>query len=281
MKYAKLSVKTLPRVMYAHECVISEIKSKQRTNVYHELTFVESGKMTVKCETLGIDEVVEDGFFFALANIPYETTIEGEFKHSCIAFFDDDVYSVCDESDVVYKKSDNTVVIELEDIYIPIIGKSLVHKAKESIARVIEAVNNVGNEEYANLKNSYFALDLLLSLAKRNTEKNELPSEKYYVDKINKYIASNYSDPEICMSSIAEAIGLHPNYISGLYKKVTGASVMSVVKDTRISQAKNLLRLNKYLVKDVAKMVGFTDCNYFSTTFRKTVGVRAEEYYKQ
>ena len=62
------------------------------------------------------------------------------------------------------------------------------------------------------------------------------------------------------MNVIAENVGLHPNYMSSLYK--------------------NLLRLNKYLVKDVARMVGFSDCNYFSVLFHKVVGVRAEEYYK-
>ena len=67
MKYVKISAKSLPRVMYAHECVISDIKCKARINNYHELTFVEEGRMHVRCEELGIDETISDGgFFFAL-----------------------------------------------------------------------------------------------------------------------------------------------------------------------------------------------------------------------
>lgn len=77
MKFVKISAKSLPRVMYAHECVISDIKCKARINNYHELTFVEEGRMRVRCDELGLDEVIGDGgFFFAPADIAYETSIE-------------------------------------------------------------------------------------------------------------------------------------------------------------------------------------------------------------
>lgn len=280
MKFVKISAKSLPRVMYAHECVISDIKCKARINNYHELTFVEEGRMRVRCDELGLDEVIGDGgFFFAPADIAYETSIEGRFHHSCMAFFDDDTFSVCNENEVVYRKSDNRVFIVLEDMYIPVVGKISGFRTKTVLTRIIECVNG-GNEEYANLKCSCLALELLLSVAKKEGTETELPSDGYYADKVNKYIAQNYNDPDICMNVIAENVGLHPNYMSSLYKKVTGESVMSVVRSMRISQAKNLLRLNKYLVKDVARMVGFSDCNYFSVLFHKVVGVRAEEYYK-
>ena len=54
---------------------------------------------------------------------------------------------------------------------------------------------------------------------------------------------------------------------------------MAELKEIRLSEAKRLLGLNKYLVKDVAKMVGFEDYNYFSVVFRREVGVSPGEYY--
>ena len=46
----------------------------------------------------------------------------------------------------------------------------------------------------------------------------------------------------------------------------------------RIDEAKRLLSLNKYFVKDIAKMVGILDGNYFSVVFKREVGQSPEDY---
>lgn len=280
MKYVCFTAEKMPRVMYAHECVIDDVKTKMRSNSYYELTLVEGGALRIKSDELGLDETATEGhFLFMPSGVAYETIIYGQMKHSCVAFFADDKCEIVDEQDVVFNKSDNSVFISLGKIYVPVSGKVTKLKTKDVISRIIDACNDQ-QDEYANLKCSHLAVELLLSVARTQNHGRNLPSDEYYAEKINKYISSSYSDPEICLNLIAEKVGLHPNYLSAVYKRVTGNNVMAAVRELRITQAKKLLKLNKYLVKDVARLVGFTDYNYFSAVFKKTTGVTAEEFYK-
>ncbi len=46
----------------------------------------------------------------------------------------------------------------------------------------------------------------------------------------------------------------------------------------RIDIAKEMLRTNKYSVKEICYQIGYNDPNYFSRLFKKLVGVSPTEY---
>ena len=97
-------------------------------------------------------------------------------------------------------------------------------------------------------------------------------------DKINNYIYEHYREP-IGRNEIAEVMFLAPEYLSKVYKKETGVTLNEAIATYRVEQAKILLDRGER-VSNVAEKVGFDNFTYFSTTFKKVVGVSPTQYKK-
>jgi two-component system response regulator YesN len=97
------------------------------------------------------------------------------------------------------------------------------------------------------------------------------------IERINAYVHEHYSDL-LDRNEIAGAFHLAPEYLAKLYKKKTGVYLKDYIREYRVEQAKRLLRDEDVLISDVAGAVGFDNFSYFSTIFRKYVGVTPNEY---
>ena len=71
---------------------------------------------------------------------------------------------------------------------------------------------------------------------------------------------------------------LAPEYMARVFKKETGVSLKQYLSDYRIARARELLADPNESVSDAAGRVGFDNFSYFSTVFRKTVGMSPNEY---
>lgn len=99
------------------------------------------------------------------------------------------------------------------------------------------------------------------------------------MEQAKEYIAAHLGD-EISLNTVAEQMGLSPNYFSSLFKEHTGETFMEYLVKTRIERAKQLLRGGGYKVYEVANRVGYADPRYFSEVFKKYAGVNPAEYSK-
>ena len=97
------------------------------------------------------------------------------------------------------------------------------------------------------------------------------------IERINAYVHEHFSE-QLDRNEIAGAFHLAPEYLAKLYKKKTGIYLKDYIREYRVEQAKWLLRDKNVLVSDVAGAVGFDNFSYFSTIFRKYVGVTPNEY---
>jgi len=97
------------------------------------------------------------------------------------------------------------------------------------------------------------------------------------IERINAFVHEHYSE-QLDRNEIAGAFHLAPEYLAKLYKKKTGVYLKDYVREYRVEQAKRLLRDKNVLVSDVAGAVGFDNFSYFSTIFRKYVGMTPNEY---
>ncbi len=95
--------------------------------------------------------------------------------------------------------------------------------------------------------------------------------------KINDYIHNHYSE-DIGRSEIAKEFYLTPEYLAKLYKRETGVNIKTYINDYRIDLAKEKLSETELTVSEIAEAVGFTNFSYFSTIFKKSVGVSPHEY---
>jgi len=99
-----------------------------------------------------------------------------------------------------------------------------------------------------------------------------------YVLEAMDYIGQHYGEPGISVGTIAEALGISEGHLSHTFKKETDYTLLNYLTRYRIHKAMELLRDGKLKVYEVAERVGYRDITYFSTMFKKLVGVTAKEY---
>lgn len=96
---------------------------------------------------------------------------------------------------------------------------------------------------------------------------------------IRLYIASHLGE-DLSVGVLCNKYGLSQTALYQLFKKSFGASVIQIIRNERISKAKELLRESKISISEVAQQVGIPDANYFTRTFKQVTGKTPKQYAK-
>ena len=107
----------------------------------------------------------------------------------------------------------------------------------------------------------------------------EMQKSATIMDNINDYIREHYRE-NIGRTEIGARFFLVPEYLAKMYKKKTGKSLKDAINEYRLEQAANLLDNPQTRVRDAAMEVGFDNFSYFSTLFKKYMGMTPNEYRK-
>ena len=101
------------------------------------------------------------------------------------------------------------------------------------------------------------------------------------MDKIVQYINEHFSDTDLSLNTIAKQVYLSPNYISTLFKKYLDVNISNYIIDIRMKKAEKLLRESDYKAYEIANMVGYTNSQYFSILFKRSIGISPTDYRSQ
>jgi AraC family transcriptional regulator len=91
------------------------------------------------------------------------------------------------------------------------------------------------------------------------------------------YIAAN-CHRDITLSDVAEVADLSRFHFARLFRLQMGMTPHRYLMERRLERAKDLLRLDKSTVTDIALETGFTGTRHFSRAFRGYVGVSPTEW---
>ncbi|KOF57372.1 AraC family transcriptional regulator [Clostridium sp. DMHC 10] len=92
---------------------------------------------------------------------------------------------------------------------------------------------------------------------------------KFMTDNINK---------KITLSELSQLVNLSPTYLSKVFKKTTGYSIIEFFNKMKIDKAKELIIEGDKKIKEVAEIVGYKDEFYFSRIFKKIEGISPKEF---
>lgn len=89
---------------------------------------------------------------------------------------------------------------------------------------------------------------------------------------VMEYIQDNYGDPDLNISQTGQHFNMTPAYLSSIFRKETGESLLKVITMTRVKAAEKLLKEGASVI-EVGERVGFRDSSTFIRTFKKYMGV--------
>lgn len=110
---------------------------------------------------------------------------------------------------------------------------------------------------------------------------NAVPNAKNeLMNRMIEITEENFTSSDLSLSTLANELSYNAKYISHLFKEKMGVSYVEYLTNLRIKYAISLLDNGIDSVKNVAFLSGFSDPLYFSTVFKKIVGVSPRDYKK-
>jgi len=94
---------------------------------------------------------------------------------------------------------------------------------------------------------------------------------------IGKYIVVHV-DEKLSLDRISGDVSLSKNYISNIFKKYVGMSVVNFIKEVKMDRAKILLLDKNRKVKEISECLQFSDAEYFTKIFKEKTGITPTEY---
>ena len=95
-----------------------------------------------------------------------------------------------------------------------------------------------------------------------------------------KLIDRSFTSPSFTLERASSELGYNAKYLSHIFKETVGVSFSEYLKSERIKHAVLLFDHGIDSVKNVAYLSGFSDPLYFSTVFKKEIGVSPKDYKK-
>ncbi len=148
----------------------------------------------------------------------------------------------------------------------PFSDVDLENAIKKSIIRIEERQDKIQKKSQTNVLE---ALDLKLKKSENSKEDN--------IIKVKEYVNDHFGE-EINIQTVCELINVSESYLIRLFKSEMGYTFHEFLISVRMKRACEILLDPHIKIYEVAHKVGYTDQRYFSTVFKKNIGVTPVEF---
>lgn len=151
------------------------------------------------------------------------------------------------------------------------------HDAYGDVTSIIMIIQRLMTER----QGDYLALaeGLTEQVAKIIRYEQGISSDTPFVEQLKREMYNNLSNADFSIADAVASIGFNKDYFRRCFKAATGKTPAEYLTELRLSRAKQLLTDPKmFTVSSVAESCGFSDNLYFSTCFKKHVGVSPKEF---
>ncbi len=97
------------------------------------------------------------------------------------------------------------------------------------------------------------------------------------VHKVREIIYRHLGNTSLTVNQLAEALFISRTKLYNEWNTVSDISINEYIKKIRLEEAKLLLKEKGFTVQEAARAVGYSDPNYFSTSFKKHFGMNPSE----
>lgn len=106
----------------------------------------------------------------------------------------------------------------------------------------------------------------------------DINNENSQAESIQKILDREIYNPNFSLKALSSELGYSSGYLSGQFKKIYGITFQDYLVKTRMEKGKILLLTTSLKNYEIAEKIGFTDVNYFSTSFKKQFGESPKVY---
>lgn len=187
-------------------------------------------------------------------------------------------YLIADENSVKSEFDNIRETSALADYYIlPEYGEI---KSGDRISLLFhQMLDNVSQTHYSEHIGNYALSLLATGITSDFLNEYDEPAgrSKKSVSDITNWIGLYYAD-NLTVNKIAWEFGYNPNYLSTMFKRETGSTLVSYIYKTRINAAKQLLLESDERIKTIGARCGFNDEKHFMKTFKRLEDMTPTEF---
>lgn len=96
-----------------------------------------------------------------------------------------------------------------------------------------------------------------------------------------RFIADNFSNPELSLKTVADYVGLNEKYFTTKFTQKTGSTFRDYLTRLRVEKAKNLLRITDLKVYEICESIGYHNVEHFNRMFKRLTGISPGAYRKE
>ncbi|OZB94311.1 response regulator [Paenibacillus sp. XY044] len=154
------------------------------------------------------------------------------------------------------------------------LGRQFGPRAEELAKQLRAAMLSGSEEKWGECETA--VVDCMLRMLELIEPEAVPEGESLYVRKAMNYIRTHFRG-EISLGHAAAIVGIHPVYLSRLFRQETGIPFVEHVNRARVEAAKKMIE-NKIKIKDIYSEVGFQNYNYFFKVFKSVTGFTPANY---
>lgn len=98
------------------------------------------------------------------------------------------------------------------------------------------------------------------------------------VVQIRQFLTGNLFNPSLSLNWIARSLQCNPDYLTRLFKKTMGVSIVDYIVEQRLRHARHLLVASTLNISEISRSVGYDNPDYFTQVFRRNEGITPRQF---
>jgi len=115
------------------------------------------------------------------------------------------------------------------------------------------------------------------SILRVEQDSSKTPKEPELKVKVREIVFRQLANKSLNVSMLADSLYISRAKLYYEWKRVSDVSINDFIKELRLKEGKTLIKKRGFSVQEAAQAVGFSDPNYFSTSFKKEFGYSPSE----
>lgn len=121
--------------------------------------------------------------------------------------------------------------------------------------------------------------EMMMEIAQSIYE-NKTAGRQQVIHRMKEWIKHHFSDPDLTLYQISEAVGLPEKMVPSVFKEHVGVNISDYIEDVRINFAKSKLVQSDQAIEDIAVLSGYNSAHSFRRAFKRNTGSSPSEYRK-